>query len=508
MRRALAVTTIALVVSASVALVAALSGASAAATSAAAAAPLALVLVVATASLAPVAAPYRARLARALVFAGAVAVTAGASIAAVVLVMGHLPDRGQQRFVVPAAAAAALAAGSIGAVRRRLPAVSDRLVARTATPADIVRSFGDRTSRDLPDEEVLRGLAEALRRVMRLRVAEVWTLTGGQLRRTVSVPARPPAAVTLDEHQVRYLSGEGVFGRAWLELWLPALVAEHRTGDARVVPAAHGGELLGLLLLGRGHDDLPFTMDDDRALADLGRRVGIVLHNRQLDSALRGTLADLRRSNRELAGSRARLVAAADAERRRLERDLHDGAQQHLLALALELRRVRDVIERDPASAGALLDGLGRDVRGAIDELRDLAHGIYPPLLLESGLGAALQGAVARVPVKVTVDAELDVRYPPEVEAAVYFSCLEALQNVVKHAPGSAATVRLWRDRSLLWLEVSDEGEGFDPATIVAGMGLQSIQDRVGAVGGTVEWRPGELRGTRMIAAVPEHVAR
>jgi signal transduction histidine kinase len=123
--------------------------------------------------------------------------------------------------------------------------------------------------------------------------------------------------------------------------------------------------------------------------------------------------------------------------------------------------------------------------------------------LLESGLGAALKGAAARIPTRVTVDADLDRRYPPEVEAAVYFSCLEALQNVVKHAPGSPATVRLCSDGAWLRFEVSDDGAGFDATAVTAGLGLQNIRDRVGAVGGTVEWRAGDQRGTRIVGAAP-----
>jgi signal transduction histidine kinase len=499
---ALPLTVASLVIACATALVAWLAGATAGATAVAAVIALLVVGSVSVVVLLPWATPQRPRLAPALLGVAAAAGATALALGVVVLVMGHLPDAGQRRFVAPAAVAAGLAAAMATTARRHLPALDDRFRAPSVSPADVVRSFGDRTSRSLPDEEVLRGLAEALRRAMALQAAEVWTLAGRELRRTVSVPAAGPAVAAVGEDQVRYLSGGGVFGRAWLEVWLPVLLEGGRVGDARVVPAAHAGDLLGLLVLERARDAAAFSVDDDRALADLGRRVGVVLHNRQLDSALRGTLTELRRSNDELLASRARLVAAADAERRRLERDLHDGAQQHLLALALELRRARAMVDADPAGAGALLDELALGTRAAIAELRDLAHGIYPPLLLESGLGAALRGAAARAPIPVSVDAQLDARYSPEVEAAVYFSCLEALQNVVKHAPGSPAAVRLWRDGSTLRLEVSDEGKGFDVGAVVPGLGLQSIQDRLGAVGGSVEWRNGDARGARMVATV------
>jgi signal transduction histidine kinase len=508
MRGTLAIAGVTAAVAASAAAIAALAGLGGVAIALAAGIPVVVIPAVAVVSLAPSLERHRGRVVRGVLSVAVVAVVVAVALSVAVLVMGHLPDDRQRRFVLPAAAAAAVAAVAYAPARRRVADTAERLSGRRGIAAtDVIRSFGDRTARDVPDEEVLLQLADALRRSMALRAAEVWTLTGHELRRTVAAPVGPAAAVELDARQVRSLSGGAVLGRAWLDLWLPELLDGRRGGDARVVPATHAGELTGVLVLERRADAVPFSPEDDRTLVELGRRVGVVLHNRQLDSALRATLADLRRSNQDLAASRARLVAAADAERRRLERDLHDGAQQNLLALAVNLRRARDVLADDPGGATELLDQLTGDVRTTIQELRDLAHGIYPPLLLESGLGPALKGAAARIPTRVTVDAELDRRYPPEIEAAVYFSCLEALQNVVKHAPGSPANVRLCRDGALLRFEVSDEGAGFDAAAATTGLGLQNIRDRVGAVGGTVEWRGGERRGMRMLGAAPAEVS-
>jgi signal transduction histidine kinase len=244
-------------------------------------------------------------------------------------------------------------------------------------------------------------------------------------------------------------------------------------------------------------DDRPFRTDDDLALADLGRRLGVVLHNRRLDRALQATLDDLRRTNAELRASRARLVAAADAERRRIERDLHDGAQQHLVALAVNLRLARDVATEDLGAVDALLERLGDDVREAIQQVRSLAHGIYPPLLVDAGLGEALRAVAARSAQPVTVEAQLG-RHDAEVEAAVYFCCLEAIQNAAKHAPDAAVIVRLWEDGGVVRFEVADDGPGFDPAGVQAGHGFQNMGDRLGAIGGSVTWESVPGHGARV----------
>jgi signal transduction histidine kinase len=203
----------------------------------------------------------------------------------------------------------------------------------------------------------------------------------------------------------------------------------------------------------------------------------------------------------ELRASRARIVATADAERRRIERDLHDGAQQHLVALAVNLRLARSELA-DGSDVAAMLDRLVADVRALIEELRDLAHGIYPPLLRDSGLGPALQAAANRTNLPVSVLGAVG-RHPPEVETAVYFCCLEALQNTAKYAPGASATIRLWEDGEMLSFEVGDDGPGFDPATVRAGQGLMNIMDRISAVGGEVDWISAVGEGTRVSGSVP-----
>jgi signal transduction histidine kinase len=196
-------------------------------------------------------------------------------------------------------------------------------------------------------------------------------------------------------------------------------------------------------------------------------------------------------------------VVATDAERRRIERDLHDGAQQHLVALAVNLRIVRQLNEAGPPEVNQMLEQLRDDLREAIQQLRDFAHGIYPPLLMDSGLGQAITAAAARAPVLTRVEAEVG-RYPQEVESAVYFCCLEALQNAGKYAgEGARATVRLREDEDALVFEVSDDGQGFDMSRKGVGAGFTNMNDRLGAIGGNVAVESAPGAGTKLTGTVP-----
>jgi signal transduction histidine kinase len=191
-------------------------------------------------------------------------------------------------------------------------------------------------------------------------------------------------------------------------------------------------------------------------------------------------------------------VASGDAERRRVERNLHDGAQQHLVALAINLRLTKDIAAEDPEAVGEMLGQLAEDVQATIKELRELAHGIYPPLLADNGLGDALRAAASRSPLTVYVTIADEVgRYGPEVEAAIYFSCTEALQNAAKHAEGATVQLRLWTEA------VSDDGPGFDAAVARRGHGYVNMADRLGAIGGTVRWDSSPGHGATVSGSVP-----
>jgi signal transduction histidine kinase len=206
----------------------------------------------------------------------------------------------------------------------------------------------------------------------------------------------------------------------------------------------------------------------------------------------------------ELRASRARIVASSDEARRRVERDLHDGAQQHFVLLNLKLGLLDQKLDDDPAAAKQLTAELRSDLRRALEDLRDLAHGIYPAALENDGLPAALSEAAERAGIQTTVDCDSTGRFRPELEAAVYFCCLEALQNAAKYAGENArARVSLVQGNGELRFEVADDGVGFDSEAVGASAGLQNMTDRIGALGGEllVESAPG--KGTRVSGVVP-----
>ncbi len=196
-------------------------------------------------------------------------------------------------------------------------------------------------------------------------------------------------------------------------------------------------------------------------------------------------------------------MAAQDEERRRLERNIHDGAQQQLVALQVRQRLVEQLIDRDPAKAKEMLEQIQTDTGAALDDLRDLARGIYPPLLADKGLAAALESQVRKATVPVIVDADGVGRFSQEIEAAVYFSALEALQNTSKYAEATTAIIALRHSDEQLTFSVTDDGLGFDLDSTNHGTGLQGIADRLSALEGevTVESSPGH--GTVVSGRVP-----
>jgi signal transduction histidine kinase len=424
----------------------------------------------------------------------------------IVLGLGRVPTDRESTILLLSMAAAAVAALLYSPARARLATFSNRLVyGEQHAPDEAMRTFGSRLSRAIPLDELLLQLAESLRKSLGLEQAEVWTGSGGVLERTISVPARGRARLTLSGKEQPVVARAGVSGPAWLSIWLPQLLEGREDAIVRAVPAAHSGELLGLLVVQRSPEADQFTADDESMLAELARQVGLALHNVELDSALQESLEELKLQAEELRASRARVVAAGDAERRRIERDLHDGAQQHLVALAVTVRLARQLADRDPDQAKNVLDQLGSDLQETVQEVRNLAHGIFPPLLMDQGLPAALEAAAARAALPTTVDAAGIGRRSQELEAAVYFCCLEALQNAGKHAgDGAHATIRLREEEGKLLFEVADDGPGFDLASrAVKGHGFVNMSDRIGAIGGTLTVDSASGEGTRISGSVP-----
>ena len=424
----------------------------------------------------------------------------------VVIGLGRTPTHEERSLLALSMAAAALSALLYGPARQRLTQYANRLVyGEREAPDTVVRTFGTRLSRAIPMDELLLQVAESLRKTLGLMTAEVWTGSGGELERTVSVPDARVRRITLNAEEQTVVARAGVSGNAWLEIWLPTLLEGRTDAIARVAPATHSGQVLGMIVVARQPGSDAFTSDDDLMLAELSRQVGLALHNVELDSALKETLDEVRRQAAELQASRARIVAASDAARRQIERNLHDGAQQHLVALAVNVRLARKLAETDPEASAQILDQLGEGLQDAVQELRALAHGIYPPLLVDRGIAEALRSAAGRAALPTAVQAEGLGRYGSEEEAAVYFCCMEALQNAGKHAgEGAEATVRVWEEDGSVMFEVADTGAGFDAhGSQAKGAGFVNMSDRVGAVGGTVAVQSALGQGTTVSGRIP-----
>jgi len=255
----------------------------------------------------------------------------------------------------------------------------------------------------------------------------------------------------------------------------------------RVVEVRHQGDLLGAIGIRKPTSD-PMTSADEKLVADLASQAGLVLRNARLVEELRA--------------SRQRLVAAQDEERRRIERNIHDGAQRQLVALAVKIRLADTMVGKDEDRAHAMLTELQADATTALEDLRDLAHGIYPPLLADKGLVAALQAQARRATMPVTIAGNGVERASPEAEAAVYFCVLEAMQNVAKYAGATKVEVRLDDGDGSLSFAVQDDGVGFDISS-AAGSGLTNMRDRLDALGGSFEVRSLPGSGTTVSGAIP-----
>ncbi len=424
----------------------------------------------------------------------------------IVLGLGRAPTDSERPLLGLSMLAAAVAAILYLPARERLARFSNRLVyGEREAPDQVLKTFGSRLSRAIPLDELLLQVAESLRKTLTLATAEIWTGSEGRLDRTISVPDAPVTQLVLAADEEAVVARAGVSGSAWVKVWLAGLLQGREDASLRVAPITHSGHLLGLIVAVRPPTGDPFKDTEDLTLTELARQVGLALHNVQLDSALQSTLDEVRRQAEELRASRARIVAASDAARRQIERNLHDGAQQHLVALAVNLRLARQIAESDLAVAKKMLEQLSHDLQDAVQELRSLAHGIYPPLLVDRGLREALSAAGGRAALPTDVSAEGIGRYTPEIEAAVYFCCLEAMQNAGKHAgDDSTISVRVWEEEGVLLFEVADNGAGFDPSKRESpGAGFVNMGDRVGAIGGTFGVQSAPGRGTRVSGRIP-----
>jgi signal transduction histidine kinase len=404
---------------------------------------------------------------RALVY-GALAAIITAVYVVIVVGIGSLIGSGDRPNVALSVTATAIIAVAFQPVRERIRHLVNRLVyGNRATPYEVLSEFADRASRAYEVDELMPRMARILAEGTGAARATIWVRVGLRLH-----PGGVWPTDSGQRHQVP-ISGDR----------LPDL-----PDTDRVVPVMHRGELLGALSVSKRRGEA-VTPTEERLMADLASQAGFVLRNVRLIEELRA--------------SRQRLVAAQDEERRKIERNLHDGAQQQLVALSVQLNLLEGMIERDPAKAKTLAGQLGSGVGAALEDLRDLARGIYPPLLADKGLREALESQIRRAALPVQIDVDGIGRYAPEVEATVYFCALEALQNVAKYAGATEASISLGESEGFLRFAVADDGAGFDAGSTSYGTGLQGMADRLDAIGGTLTVQSAPGRGTTVAGRVP-----
>jgi signal transduction histidine kinase len=351
--------------------------------------------------------------------------------------------------------AAALVAIGVQPVLARARRFADRVVyGERATPYEVLADFGKQLAGTYAADDVVPRIARILHDGVGASRARVLLRVGDAFR---EVAAWPPDA-----------DPDGT--------------------DDLYVEVSDRGDVLGALAVTMPAND-PVDEGKTKLVADLAAQAGLVLRNVRLLE--------------ELKASQRRIVAAQDHERRRLERNIHDGAQQQLVALAVKARLASSLVDRDGAKAREMLDQIGVETQDALENLRDLARGIYPPLLADKGLVAALEAQARKAMLPVTIAPDGVDRYPQEVEAAVYFSILEALQNVAKYANAPNVSIALEYADDRLTFEVRDDGRGFDAEARAYGTGLQGIADRLTALDGSLEIRSAVGHGTAVIGSVP-----
>jgi signal transduction histidine kinase len=404
---------------------------------------------------------------------GSLAVFITAVYAGLVVDVGTLA--GGRDSPLLAALAAAVVAVAFQPARQWAGRLANRVVyGRRATPYQVLSDFARRIGGAYSHEDVLPQMAQIVAAGTGAEQVVVWLRVDDQLHPVASSggspPAVPPPAVPPPA------DGLPVDGQA-----MPAL-----PGADMSVPVAHGGDLLGAISV-RMPKGEPLRPAGQQLVADVASQAGLVLSNVSLVEDLRA--------------SRQRLVAAQDEARRRLERNLHDGAQQDLVALSIKARLGTTV--EDLPQAQEIFGELQAGAAGALENLRDLARGIYPPLLADLGLAAALNAQAGKSALPVAVVAEGIGRFGQDTEAAVYFCCLEALQNTAKYAHASQARVAVQSQRGTLCFTVSDDGTGYDARHTPMGSGQRNMADRLAALGGQLDVRSAPGQGTTITGHLP-----
>jgi signal transduction histidine kinase len=353
----------------------------------------------------------------------------------------------------------------------------------TPSAYDVLSRFSETVTGGYATEDLPERMAQLLAQGTGAAWAQVWLTVEGRLRLAATWPDEPGTDLAPP---------------------VPGADAVDEASGRRARTVRHAGQVYGVFRL-QEHPGRPLTSVEDRLFAGLAAQAGLVLRLVGLRAQLAARGEQLAVRAAELRSSRERLIETQDAERRRLERDIHDGAQQHLVALAVNLRLAETIAAKAPERASKVLSEQAAAARAAIETLSQLSRGIYPRLLEDDGLVPALRAATAMSAVPVVISANSDERPPEAVEAALYFFAMEAVQNAAKHsgATGSSVAVQVRADE---WqVTVHDDGAGFDPLVSggAASTGLLNMRDRLDDVGGDLTIASTIGQGTTVTATVP-----
>lgn len=376
-------------------------------------------------------------------------------------------------------AAAVLLAITFEPARRRLHRLANRVVyGHRSSPSEAVRSLAAQIGDDRDPGDLLQQLANVIRAGTAARTVVVWLRLDAVWEPAAGSPGADAESVEVEGDRAPQVRGADL-----------------------VAPIRHGGELLGAISVAKSGPRSLIPLEQ-RLVADLAAHAGIAARTLQLKETLRRRLEVLRRQQQQLIASRTEVVLAQDEERRRLERDIHDACQQPALVLAGRLGLATMLADRDPGHARAVLDEARIDVDRVASALSHLTEGAPMPELASAGIAAALRAEAARLPAKVQIDDLIGRRHHPDLEAIIYFCCMEALQNATRHGKASQIRVRLSETPGCVAFSVHDDGVGFDVEHPGVGTGLRNIRERLRARHGRLVVRSSPV-GTEISAEVP-----
>jgi signal transduction histidine kinase len=419
---------------------------------------------------------------------GVLAVFITAVYVGIVVGIGNLFGAAGQPNLTLSILATAVVAVAFQPVRDRVQRLANRLVyGKRATPYEVLSQFSERVTGVYSSEDVLPRMATVLGEATGALRADIWIRLGDEIVPAASWPAA-------NGHTPSPLKIEGQL--------LPPVPRV-----SRIVQVRHQGELLGALSINKRPGEA-LTPVEEKLLTDLAAQAGLVMRNVRLTVELQARLRESSARAAELRAARQRLVAAGNVARSQLERNIQAATEPRLLSIAGRIAGARQLMQGDAAVAASVLNELTAEANETLELLRDLARGIYPPLLIDKGPVAALRAYLikTRVPVQLDTDREFATnRFDEQVEGAVYFCCIEALQNVAQHADAAPTVVFLSATDGRVNFSITDSGPGFEQENRQPGPGLQTMTDRVRALGGSLEVRSARGAGTSVEGWIPAH---